>query len=395
MSALALLTSLALAAAPEATTATTAPPRVDLMIMGKGGALYSVYGHAALRVIHPDGRDIAYNFGGVNLEVPFFWVTLMRGRIKTYLEVTKYSDLLLQYSGEDRTITGRTLRLTPTQANELVRRLDGIYNSPERYYFYHHVLDNCTTRVAKLLDEVLGGALSGQSTAKVRGTYRDWIIDRVRGWFWIYLAMDLTGNGLGDVAITEWDTTFLPDGLERVIERAKIEGLPFVTSKYVDYRSLNYDEVVIWDWPWTKVYVIFLAPLLALIAWRRRPATFLWGMIAGSIGVVYLLFWLLSDYTFFWRNWNLACFPPTHLLLAVVAARESLWTRFQRAAEIYLWAQAALLLGVGALHSAGLIAQAIHPMLSIAVPVTIALGLSMRPGFRRFWAQFPLTTHPL
>src|SRR5262249_24334440 len=200
--------------------------------------------------------------------------------------------------------TGRTLRFTPEQAREVVSRLDRIYNSPDRYYFYHHVLDNCTARVAKLFDEVLGGALSKQSTAIARGTYRDWIISRVRSRFWIYVAMDLTGNGLGDVRINEWQATFLPDGLQRVIDNAKIGGEPFVISKYTDYKSLNFDDPVLWDWPWTKVYIVFLAPFLALCFWRRKPALVAWGAICGMLGLVYLFFWLCSDYTFFWRNWN-------------------------------------------------------------------------------------------
>ncbi len=371
-----------LAALSLAATASTAP-RIDLMLMGRGGALYSVYGHAAIRVVHPDGRDIAYNFGGVDLNVPFFWVSLMRGRIKTYLEVTKYSDLLLQYSGEDRTITGRTLRFTPEQATAIVRRLDAIYDSPDRYYFYHHVLDNCTTRVAKLFDDALAGALSKNAQAIVRGTHRDWILSRVRDRFWLYIAMDLTGNGLGDVPITEWDATFLPDGLERVVDKAKIGGEPFVVSRYVDYRSLNFEEPVLWDWPWTKVYILFLAPLLALAFWRRRAAMFVWGLVAGLVGVVYILFWVFSDYTFFWANWNLASFPPLGLALAFVAARRRTYDAWGWALDFGLGAHLAFLLLVVLLHAFGVVVQAIGPMLWISVPVTSALILSRRLELRR------------
>src|SRR5262245_56687724 len=171
-----LATALALAAQTE--TATTAEaPRIDLMTMGVGGALYAIYGHAAIRVVHPDGRDVAYNFGGVDINVPHFWVSLMRGRVQAYLDVTSYTQLLLKYSGEDRTITGRTLDLTPAQARKIVAELDAIAADPARKnYYYHHVLDNCTTRIAKLFDDQLGGVLSAQSHQPVRGTYRDRII---------------------------------------------------------------------------------------------------------------------------------------------------------------------------------------------------------------------------
>src|SRR5687767_14259881 len=183
-----LIAALAVAATTTSTTAGEPAPRIDLITMGRGGALYSVYGHAAIRVVHPDGRDIAYNFGGVDIDVPNFWVTLMRGRIQAYLEVTPFSQLLLKYSGEDRTIVGRTLNFTPEQARRIVAELDAIAADPARKsYYYHHVLDNCTTRVAELFDQQLGGALSAQSKDPVRGTHRDWIIERIRDKPGLYL----------------------------------------------------------------------------------------------------------------------------------------------------------------------------------------------------------------
>jgi hypothetical protein len=359
-------------------TATVASPRIDLMLMGPGDPLYSVYGHAAIRVVHPDGRDIAYNFGGVNVDVPYFWMNLMRGRIQTYLEITTYSDLLLRYSGEDRTIVGRTLRLEPEQAAEVVKQLEAVYASKDRFYAYHHVLDNCTTRIAKLLDDVLDHTLSAQSHYAVHGTHREWILSRVRGRPLLYVLMDLTGNGMGDHPLTGWLSTFLPDGLERVVDRARVGGEPLVTSKYVDYRSLSFDEPVSWDWPWTKVYILFLAPLIALALWRTRWALFVYGLAAGLLGLFYLALWIGSDYEFLHANWNIVNFPPTHLFLAVVASRKSLWERSSKARDRYQCAHLAAVIILLLLWWSGVITQAIGPMLCLSIPASVALS-SIRP----------------
>jgi hypothetical protein len=367
--------------AAQTETATSAAPRIDLISMGVGGALYAVFGHAAIRVVHPDGRDMAYNFGGVDINVPNFWVTLMRGKIQAYLEVTPYSQLLLKYSGEDRTIIGRTLNFTPDQARKIVAELDAIAADPARKnYYYHHVLDNCTTRIAKLFDEQLNGVLSAQSKTPVRGTHRDWIIETIRDKPGLYLLMDLTGNGMGDVPLERWQTTFLPVGLDAVIDGAKLDGRPLVKSKYLDYRSISFSDrdQIDWDWPWTKVYILFVLPLIALAFWRPRITSFVFGLAAGGMGLFYVVLWIGSDYEFLHRNWNMINFPPTHLALAFVALRRSWWDQFAARRRAYLVICCAALSALAIADVAGLIAQAIGPMLAVSLPIMLSLLLSAR-----------------
>ena len=172
---LALYLPAALAAASPTTTTSSAAAEGDLISIGVGHAMYAVFGHAALRVRYADGRDLAYNFGGVDIEQEGFWLKLMQGRIDAYLEVTPYSDLLLKYSGEDRTIVGRKLALNEAQARQLVTKLEHLNHDDRRYYKYHHIFDNCTTRAAELVDEVMQGKMSKYASYPVSGTYRDWI----------------------------------------------------------------------------------------------------------------------------------------------------------------------------------------------------------------------------
>lgn len=367
-----------LAPVRTATAAEPSAPRIDLISMGVGGALYAIFGHAAIRVVFPDGRDVAYNFGGVDINVPNFWVTLMRGRIQAYLEVTPYSELLLKYSGEDRTIIGRTLNFTPEQANHIVAELDAIAADPQRKnYYYHHVLDNCTTRIAALFDQQLGQSLSRQSTEKVSGTHRDWIIERVRDKPLLYVIMDLTGNGMGDVPLERWQTTFLPVGLDAVIDRARNDGRPLVKAKYVDYRSIGFsDQNIYWDWPWTKVYLLFVLPLFALAFWRPRITAFFFGLAAGSMGLFYVALWLGSDYEFLHKNWNMINFPPTHLALAVVALRRRWWVASAPRRRGYLWVSFGALLALALASWTGMVVQAVGPMLAVSMPLVFSLLFS-------------------
>jgi hypothetical protein len=363
-------------ASGQTASATTAPPRIDLISIGVGAEMYAVFGHAAIRVVHADGTDTAYNFGGVDMAQPDFWTRLVQGRIEAFLDVTPYSDLLLKYSGEDRTIVGRTLDFTPEEARRLVARLEQIAGSDEKTYLYHHIYDNCTTRVAGVFDEVLGGQLKVQGSYPVRGTHRDWILDRIRDRPLLYLSMDLVGNGMGDLPLTAWDTIFIPEAFDRVVDGAQRQGRPFVVSKYLDYRSMTFEDRPIWDWPWTKVYLLFVLPLLGLALWRPRPAAALWGLAAGLMGVVYAVFWVASDYPFYHRNWNMLLFPPTHLALLGLAASARRWGAPGTRAYLTLHAGLVLLLVAG--RALGLIVQDIDPMLGVAAPLALTLAWRAR-----------------
>ena len=100
------------------------------------------------------------------------------------------------------------------------------------------------------------------------------------------------GNGMGDVPLTAWDTIFIPEAFDRVVDRARIHERPFVQSTYVDYRSMTFEDRPLWDWPWTKVYLFFLIPMLILTV-----ALGLTGIVITHriVGPAYKLKLLLGD----------------------------------------------------------------------------------------------------
>lgn len=356
--------------APSVPTATTAAPRIDLISIGVGAEMYATFGHAAIRVVHPGGPDLAYNFGGVDDKQPNFWTRVVQGRLQTYLEVTSYTDLLLKYSGEDRTIVGRTLQFTPQQTQKLVHRLEQIRNSEARTYKYHYIFNNCSTKIAEVFDEALDGALSEQATAST-GTHRTWILPHIHDKPTLYLAMDLFGNGMGDQPISAWQRQYIPEGFDAVIDTARVDNQAFVLSRYVDYTSMSFESPVIWDWPWNKVYMLFVFPLLLLgLAWPRSVA-FIWGTTCALLGLALFGLWMASDYAFFHRNWNLLLLPPTHLWLVWAALKPQRWAA--KTTGYYLLAHALIVAGLGLAHFVSP-PQALGPMLGVAVPLSFALA---------------------
>ncbi len=371
---------LALASTQTATTA----PQVELVSIGIGSQMYAIFGHAALRVQKPGGEDLAYNFGGVNLEEPQFWLRLLQGRVKTYLDVKPYSQLLLDYSAEDRTIVRRRLALTATQAWQLVNALDAQAGSDDKYYIYHHVYDNCTTRAAHALDKVLGGALASQAQWPLGMTHRDHILDRLHHLPGLYVVMDLAGNGQGDVPMRAWDGIYMPDTLDQIVDKTEVNGGPLVVQKTLDYRSIDHDGGELWDWPWTKVYLFLMVPLILLAQLWPRLAVGLWGLLGGALGLIFIFFWVASDYDFYHRNWNMALFPPTHWFLVISAF-------FWRGPRVtaYLAIHAALVGLVGLVWFFGGITQAIGPMLALVLPLDLWLIFRVARRGRGEWVGRP------
>ncbi len=363
-------------------TSSTASPQIELISIDYGGGMHATFGHTALRVKYPSGKDLSYNFGGVDMDQSNFWVLLMQGQVEAFLDVQPYHKLLLHYSGEDRTIKSRALALSPGQATHLAQRLKTIAASEKsRRYVYNHIYDNCTTRVAELLDEVLDGQLSVVAKSKSVGTQRQWIMRRARHSLPIYLALDLTGNGSGDKPISLWQTTFLPDAFDQIVDSTQIKGAPLVSSIKTEYQSINYLHSVLFDWPWTRIYLLLGLPLLLLSWYWTRLGTLIFGLSSGLTGCFILGLWLSSNYAFFGSNWNLVVFLPTQLILGLSALKSSWWQGSASLRKLYLLSTSILLGALALLQWVGVVEQSIGPMLALALPLTwLQLYQSVKPS---------------
>lgn len=380
------LTTLTLLVATQVTTPTTAPdaaravasPRIELVTMGRGGYLYSYWGHAALRVTDPrDGSDRAYNFGGVDLADGMLGVIRER-TVRGYVYETSFAELLSTYAGEDRTITTHTLALDPVQSTRLAERLRSLVAGERSYYAYHHFDDNCTTRIADELDRVMDGHLRAMGRAPVAGTWRTRALRPMHEHPWLYVGLDLAYGGVTDRAMTLWDTAFLPTGLATFLARATNGGERLVRSETDVFRSIGFADDARWSWPWVRLYVLFTCPLCLVARVRPRLAARVHGLVLGLAGLALAALALGAPYDFFHGNWNLLVLPPTHLVLVAGAATP----KGERARALYVLAHAAVLAILAGASASGAIAQAIGPGLAFAAAPT---GVLAWHAVKRTW----------
>ncbi|MBK8009918.1 MAG: DUF4105 domain-containing protein [Deltaproteobacteria bacterium] len=294
-------------------------PVVEVLTMSPGEALYTRWGHAALRVLDPRTKlDAVYNYGSIDLS-PGFMRRMLKGEVEAFLHVGRYDDMFETYAEkEDRTIERRRLNLDWRATERLIRRLRNEARGPRWTYRYDHFADNCSSRVADVIDDALQGALSSAYSSPHRATYRQLALSVLEGHPGLYVAVDTALSPHTDAPISRWDSRFLPSELASLLDDATIDGRPLVREKEEVYRSKN-----VWiphathPWPWLWVYVFVTLPLLGCAFRWPRVASAILGLTTSLIGLGLWVLQLGTTYPFLLGNANLIVFPVSNVLILV------------------------------------------------------------------------------
>lgn len=349
-----------------------AAPRIELITMGPGDALYAFWGHSAIRVVDPElGTDVVYNFGSIDFSGPFF-MRMLRGQVDAFVGVSRYDTTVRIYTGEDRTFERRVLNLPADRAEALAASLASYVRGGRRHeYRYHHFFDNCSTRVADEIDRALGGRISESSRASMAPTFRTAALDTIRSHTLYYVAIDLVITSATDRPMNGWEARFLPSTFTELLDRERSGDVPAVLELEVVHRPEHSGGTPIWPWVW--IYAFVLVPVTLLIAARPRLGAVVWGLASGLTGVGIAAIWAVTNYDFTAKNWNLLVLPATHLLLAGAVV-----PRFVPRLATYASAHALLVAALFVGHSLGAIDQAIGPSMALAIVPSVLLALRLR-----------------
>lgn len=305
----AVLGALALGAAPAAAQPgrtppeSTAAPKVDVYTFEVGSLIFQKFGHAAICLTYDERRpDKApcFNYGITNYNAggALVW-GFLRGTQKFWVAAEPLGRMLAPYIEEDRTIWKQRLPLTDAQARVVADKLWFDVREENRYYYYDHFYDNCSSRLRDIIDTATGGKLRADTAGKHFGmTFRE-AGARGLGPFPEILALGdfLVGRALSKTP-TAWEAMFLPDVL-----RAQVEASFGVPAEVVYAR-----KGVRLPWPtdaappatfgrWATLLaaLIFALPLLAA-QWRRRfqrlalawalLPLILWGVIIWGVVLI-------------------------------------------------------------------------------------------------------------
>ena len=308
------------------------PDRVSVLTMGPGDHPFARFGHNALLVEWQRPRlALVYNFGTFSFDGLQGIRDFMAGNFRYWLSVSNLSRTLAAYAAQGRSVAVQELDLTADEREELGRALELNALPENAAYDYDYYYDNCSTRVRDAVDRVVGGIVKQQvSEAPGRLTFRQHTLRLVADGFWVYLGLDVALGPKTDAPTTRWDETFIPEELQKSLGSVRrADGRPLVLRESLVVPSDRPPER---SEPPARIPGFLLSGVLLGAAFgllgrsgsKQRIArigflstTALVGLVLGSLGTVFFVFWAFTKHWSAYRNFNLLVFTPWALALVV------------------------------------------------------------------------------
>lgn len=315
--------------------------------------VFTVYGHAALRVHDPERKvDYVFNYGIFDFSKPNFIYRFAKGETDYRLGVVNYTDYVIEYQLRGSTITEQELNLTTAERQRLWEALVENYRPENRVYRYNFFFDNCATRPAALIEKVVGQV--DYHYPYTSQTFRSLINYCTRHHAWLTFGCDLALGSPTDQEATLHEMLFLPDYLREAFAKAEIidtqgQHRPLVSKTHV-IEAAEPDELEkdLWDLlsPLRLGWLIFAITNVITLLGRFQKRAYkgldilLFGL-AGLAGCVLFFLAFFSVHPCTWPNYSLLWLHPFHLVGVILfcinkAQRATYWYHFINFAALTL-----------------------------------------------------------
>ncbi|MEE9439110.1 MAG: DUF4105 domain-containing protein [Saprospiraceae bacterium] len=300
--------------------------QISILTCGSGDELYSTFGHVAIRIYNKDNDiDQVYNYGMFDFKTPNFYIKFMRGLLPYSIGSSSYSRFLQGYHHEKRSVIEQVLNLDVREKKHIIEYLKNNMKKENRKYKYDFFLDNCSTRLLDLFNN-LPGDLSFSSKLKPL-TFRDLLKENLHSLRWEDFGIDLVIGARSDRLTTRRHQMFLPSYLKENIEAATFETsdnsrlFAQPSNIVLDFEELAKNRNT--SSPNIPLYVMIGLLLLTIIVniknskfqkFYNKSLLF----IAGILGLFLLFMWFGTAHDATKDNWNVLWLCPLWLVLPFV-----------------------------------------------------------------------------
>ena len=197
---------------------------ISLLTCGPRSAVYSLYGHTAIRYEDKStGLDLAINYGVFSFDKPFFVLRFVFGLTDYEMGIIDFKSFLTEYEPSGCGVRQQTLNLTPQEKIAIAQAIQENYEPQNRVYRYNFFYDNCTTRARDILLRNINGTVSyGNKSNMEYPSYREQIHGYNESHRWARFGNDLLLGVKADAPTTLAEQQFLPQHLESDFDNAYI-----------------------------------------------------------------------------------------------------------------------------------------------------------------------------
>jgi len=268
---------------------------LSLITCEPGDALYSAYGHSALRY-KTQGLDIVFNFGTFNFSQQDFYLNFANGILDYEMSISYFSRFKERYQQLGRNLTELKLNIDSATTDQIALDLMQQQKAGEHLYRYDFVKANCATKIWDVFKKHLPH-LHIDSTAMQPSSYRDLLNSYTYTSFpWLRFSTDLIlGSRLDQLLATE-QTGFLPDYLEQLALHSFNGYQPLVqdTQHYTFVDESRPPSPL--PQPSFVITILFTLSLIRLI--RLSPKNtrhyLIDQLIYFSVGVLGIIVWFMN-----------------------------------------------------------------------------------------------------
>lgn len=304
--------------------------RISLLTCTPGADVSSRFGHSGIRIEDlGNGTDLVFHYGVFSFNTPNFVYRFVKGETDYQLGAEYTSNFIARYAEDGNGIVQQTLRLTPDQRSDMVRRLMINYQPQNRVYRYSYLFDNCATRPYNLINAVTGDQIRYDSIWTPEVTLRHMLQEKTGVGNWLDFGISLVVAGRVDAMATYREQMFLPDYLSGAMAHATLYGRPVVSEEKQLLRQSSELRHAIADNTWLSPGLVFsLVMLMAIFLmapqWRgcrwfeilSSLFDFLFLLATGLGGVIVWFLNFFSVHPAVDHNFNCLWLVPFNVLVA-------------------------------------------------------------------------------
>jgi hypothetical protein len=293
-------------------------------------AVFTVYGHTAIRVSDPvNDIDLVFNYGIFDFSKGDFIYRFAKGETDYKLGVSYLDRFIAEYGMRGSGVTEQQLNLSLGEKERIWKALQINLRPENVIYRYNFFFDNCATRPVEIVEKSVAGTVvyHHEPTQK---TFRELINYYMRNKPWLIFGCELALGSPTDRLVTEREAFFLPLLVETAFDKATIVSPEGDERLLVSAKNILLEEI-----PET-VEKTFITPLLfsliclAIIVfltwleWQKKTYylaidCFLF-TVAGVAGLVLFYLAFVSVHPATWPNYSLIWLHPFHLAGVVLFA---------------------------------------------------------------------------